>query len=229
RDVVKKMSATVSGREFDAWWSKLTTAQRQAAKAGTVADALKKASNGRQRLKELLTQNYGGKLTTMFGVGNNIRAGAKQLTQMLRDRADMVRDAQRMIPGVGSDTSETLLSSAEEDKAIAEGLRAVRHIREGRPVTAALNALLSPVVGLRRGYQADMDQATRDAMGRLLMMKPSALAAALERHNATPHETTNLLEWYDRAKRSTAYGLGSLAKGEATRAYPDAKEQAPAE
>lgn len=180
----KLMSSTVPEREFNDRLAKYTPAQMDAMKAGIVNQVRNAAQAGRQRLAEMTTPAYKAKLARVFGA-----KVAEELGERIEDERFLMAHGQRMTPGIGSDTSETLLGDEEQRSVIKEVTKAARSGNWGK---ALLSAISSPIVGAYRGAQLPLDEATRDVIGALLSKSPSELARVLEAQGATPGEAAHV-------------------------------------
>lgn len=176
-----KLMSNMKKSAFDTKWSKYSDSQKEAFKAGIVNDIRAKMMGGKMKLTDLLTPEYKEKLATVFG-----KDAAEKLSARLEAEKDLQTDGYRMKPGVGSDTSESLLGAGEQDEAIKAGARAVQHVVTGHWGRALMHVLSAPVVGAYRGAQMPLGEATRDIAGALLRGSPSALAKALQAQGATP-------------------------------------------
>lgn len=184
RDAEKLMSNTVKLKDFSDRVGKLTPSQLDALRAGIVADARDRASSGKVRLNNLLTKSYEQKLVAAFGpdVGRSI-------IQRIHDERFLLTHGQRMTPGIGADTSETLIAEKEMDESVRSATRAITHATQGKPLAAIFDLVMDPVAGLLRGAQVPMGRAQRDAMGELLMLPPSQLHAELKAYAADRGKT----------------------------------------
>lgn len=177
REASKLMSNTVRMSDFERRISSFTPAQMEAIRTGIVADARTRAMSGRMRLRDMTTRAYEEKLMRIFGMDRG-----SQLIQRIRDEQFLLTHGRRMQPGIGSDTSETLLADREQQEATQTAGRALGHAVRGHGVEAILTVLADPIAGMWRGAQLPMNRATRDALGELLMLPPSQLAQVLKQH-----------------------------------------------
>lgn len=170
----KLFNAAVSENAFARRFGGFTEAQREAFKGGFLNDVYEKLRVGRLRLKDVQTPAFASKVRLTLGdeVGQGFVDDVAQELQLAKTGG-------RMNPGLGSPTMELQAADAERAQ-VAEGLTgAARTLAQGRPVTAAAQAIASPIAGAYRGMQAPIDQATRDEVGRLLQLSPSELDAVL--------------------------------------------------
>lgn len=177
----RQMSNGVPSRVFMDNFKAMGEAERQAQVAGWVSDAFEGAQAGRLKLRDMQSPLYANKVKAMLGPEK-----AKALLDKLALEIEIARRGSRMMPGGGSPTME--LQAA--DKEVAEGLKTARGVvgklSSGKPISAAMEAISSPIVGAYRGAQAPIDQATRDEVGRLLQLSPSELEAVLKAAKVKP-------------------------------------------
>jgi hypothetical protein len=170
------VSNTVPARVFNQRYAGMTPAQQEALKGGFLNRVYEQVQSGRLKLKDMQQPVFREKLGTMFG-GD----AADKLTGILANKAEALRNAREMMPGGGSPTMPLQAADAEQAQAIDTMAGAAKHLAKGKPVSAALHVVTSPIAGLYRGAQAPIDQATRDQVGELLRQNPNALADVLER------------------------------------------------
>lgn len=212
RDAGKLMSNTVRMQEFNERISKMSQSQMDALRAGIVADARDRAASGRVRLNNMLTKAYEQKLIRVFG-----EERGRALIQRIQDERFLLTHGQRMTPGIGSDTSETLLADKEQQETIRSAAQAINHIRGGRPVSALIAMISDPVGGIFRGAQMPVNRATRDALGELLMLPPSQLASELRAYAAArgrPYLGDTDVEAMIQAMKETASVLAKTSASE---------------
>ena len=218
----KLLSGTTSESDFTTRVGKYTDAQKQALKAGIVNHIRDVAQAGRTRMGELATPLFKAKMEAVFG-----KETAAELSERIADERFLMAHGQRMTPGIGSDTSETLLADKEQREAIADAGRFVRKVGQGKWVEAIMHALGSPIVGAYRGAQMPMDEATRDVIGALLSKSPSELAKVLQEHGASAAQASHLTGilskgglFTDRARNIILQQVGKLAAGPSTAQTP---------
>jgi len=200
------MSNTTAEREFNSRIAQMGEAEMEALRAGIVADVRTRAMAGRQRLGDMLTRSYEQKLMRVFGEDRG-----RQLIQRIQDERFLLTHGRRMQPGIGSDTSETQMGNQEQQESMRTAGRAAYHAVHGRGVSALMELAGDPIMGLMRGAQMPVDEATRDAMGRLLMLPPSELSQVLREYAAsrgtpflTDPQVQQLIERMSVAAKSTA-------------------------
>ena len=186
------MSGTMTERDFLNRVARFTGAQMDALKAGIVAQVRNDAMAGFKKLGQYATPLMRAKMERIFG-----KEAAEELGARIQDERALAQHGARMKPGVGSDTSETLLGSAEQDSAIKSWGIVARHFRDGK-YAEGIGHVVS-LVGLMpyRGAQQPFDEATRDVIGALLSQKPSELVETLEKAGETPElasKVTKILE-----------------------------------
>lgn len=166
-----EVPVSVFNKAFDA----LSGPEKQAHIAGFVNEAYQRAMNGRLKLSDMRSPSFVAKLTKMVG-----KDRADILLSKLAIETDLARTGSRMNPGVNSPTFEFEQAAKEQDAAANEMVGAVKTALGGRPVTATLQAIASPVVNAYRGARVPLDRATRDEVGRLLQLSPSELDRVLK-------------------------------------------------
>lgn len=170
----KLLGPAVSERVFLQRYEGYSPAQREALKGGFLNKVYEDLRNGRLRLKDVNVPAFQTKARTILGP----EAGEAFLADIGAE-LQLGKTGARITPGLGSPTMELQAADAER-KAVTDGLKgAARTLAEGRPVSAVAQAVSSPLVGMYRGMQTPIDQATRDEVGRLLMMAPSELDALI--------------------------------------------------
>src|SRR5580704_8838789 len=220
----KLMSATVSEGDFSKRVSKFNPSQMEALKDGIVADARNKAMAGRQRLGEMVTDAYKLKLARVWGVEK-----ADQIVQRVTDERFLMAHGQRMTPGIGSDTSESLLANREQERAIGDLANAARVAGKkamgGNWAGAVLHLVGSTLEGAYRGAQTPIDEAVRDVVGALLMSSPSELARVLEGEGATEAEAEKVAGLFAKAGAYGPNGVAMLALQAARTVSPTAPNE----
>lgn len=187
RSATKLLSGTVSVADFGNRIAKYTPAQVDALKAGIVNQVRNAAMAGRQRLGEMVTPAFKAKMERVFG-----KKAAAEIAERIEDERFLMQHGNRMMPGVGSDTSETLLADQEQREALKEVAGVARHATKGEWGKMLMHALSSPLVGAYRGAQMPMDEATRDVIGALLAKSPSEFARVLQDHGATAGQASHV-------------------------------------
>lgn len=212
-DAKELLSNNLTGAQFAKRLERYTPAEEEALKAGIVNTIRDSAMAGRTRLKEMMTDATIVKLQRVFGPEK-----AAELISRLNMEANMAQRGARMAPGIGSDTSETLMADKEQQEAINLAREAVKKVGRGHWVDAVIHVLSAPVVGAYRGAQAPIDEAARDIAGSLLAGRPSELAMALEAHGASKAEADKvsgilmkLKEKFDAATPRAAAAGGATA------------------
>lgn len=182
-------SGTMTVGDFDKTLKGYSPAQLSAVRAGVVNQVRNAAAAGRQRLGEMATPAFKEKLTRLFG-----EDAAQELSQRIDDERFLQAHGQRMTPGIGSDTSETLLGGAEQQENLDAIRRVTRAAGSGDWKGALLHVVTSPVVGMMRGAQMPIAEAERDVVGALLSQKPSELYKVLQAHGATQKEASQAVD-----------------------------------
>lgn len=178
RDAPNLMSSRVSERTFAARWDKMGEAERQAHLGGFANDLFERARSGRLRLKDFRNPAFRKKLAMSMGPEQSLRFMGS-LEQEVR-----LAKGGRMAPGTNSVTEEVRQASQELDRGTGFMADLQRRLDGGQGPLKAIpatvgSAVASPVAGFVRGVQAPMNQATRDEVGRLLMLPPDELAKIL--------------------------------------------------
>lgn len=186
RDAAKLMGAGVSERTFAQRFSAFTPAQREAFKGGFLNSVYEGARSGRLRLKDMQQPAFAAKARAVLG-----DEAASAFLGRLSQEMQLARTGGRMNPGAGSPTMELQAADAEQARAVKDMRGALGTLRQGKPVSAAIQAVASPIAGAYRGMQAPIDQATRDEVGRLLQLSPSELDRLLNTASVLPKRTYN--------------------------------------
>jgi hypothetical protein len=179
----KLMSNTMSDEQFSREVAKMSPSQVQALKAGVVDHIVKAAEAGKVRLGEFTTKAFGAKLKRLFG-----EEAGTELSRRIEDERFLMAHGQRMTPGIGADTSETLLADEEgrtQMNLITDMFR--KFGKEGLP-GAIWHAITAGVGAGSAQMQQPIDEAARDVAGALLAGKPSDLALFLEHDGASREE-----------------------------------------
>lgn len=175
------LSNNLKGSDFAQRIDKLSESEIKALQGGVVKHISDMAAAGRARLKDLLTDSTTLKLQRLFGPEK-----AAKLHSHLQMESDLAKTGARMAPGVGSDTSETLMADKEQtaDKHALE--RVVRRAGVGDWMGALATGVGHAASGAYEGAKIPIDRASRDVVGKLLQMDPSELASHLETIAAKP-------------------------------------------
>lgn len=192
RDAPGLMNARVSERVFLQRFDKLSASEKQAFMGGFANDLFERARAGRLRPKEFRNPAFNAKLSKMLGPKK-----AAEFKNLLEQELRIARGG-RMSPGTNSVTEEVRQASQELDRGTGFMADLQRRLDVGQsPWTAVpatvTNALVSPVAGFVRGYQTPLNQATRDEVGRLLMLPPDEMARVLLSRPAPPPQSNALL------------------------------------
>ena len=178
RDASKLMGNSVRMSQFDTRVASMGPAEREALRAGIVNEIQQRAMSGRgNRLADLRTRLFETKLVRLFGDEQG-----RAIIQRIEDEKFLLTHGRRMQPGIGSDTSEVMLANAEQERALRQVSHMARLWAAGKPIEAITAPILDSFMGFVRGAQVPLDRAARDTVGRLLMLPPSELAAALQAH-----------------------------------------------
>lgn len=172
-------SSRVNERTFRQRVEGMNETQRNATLAGIVDDLFNKARTGRVNIRQLRTPAVREKMALLMGPEK-----ADGFLTRLAAEADMARSGARMAPGTNSTTAEALEAMREQDRGVGWISDFADKMDNGKgPIGAAIEtgteALLSPVAGFVRGFQAPASQPVRDEIARLLLMDPNNLAGLL--------------------------------------------------
>lgn len=185
RDAPGLMNSRVSERVFAQRFGQLSDAERQAFMGGFANDLFTRARAGRLKPKEFRNPAFRTKLTSMLGPDQ-----ADDFLSRVEQEFRLARGS-RMSPGTNSVTEEVRQASQELDRGTGVLADLQRRLDAGQnpfkaiPATAA-TAVASPVAGFVRGVQSPFNQATRDEVGRLLMLPPDQLAEILASRPQVP-------------------------------------------
>lgn len=172
--------ANVSEAVFSNRFNALSDAQKEAFRGGFLNKVYEDLRAGKMRLKDVQAPSFGTKARAILGEG----PGSSFLTDVQQEM-QLSKMGARMNPGSGSPTMELGAADAEREAAL-KGLRgAAGKLSQGKPISALIQAVSSPVVGAYRGATAPIDEATRNEAGRLLSLKPSQLNDELAKRAAT--------------------------------------------
>lgn len=179
RDAPGLMNARVSERVFLQRFTKLSDSEKQAFMGGFANDLFEKARAGRLRPRDFRNPAFNAKLSQMLGPEK-----AASFKGLLEQELRLARGS-RMSPGTNSVTEEVRQASQEIDRGTGFMADLQRRLDSGQsPLKAipatGMNAIASPVAGFVRGYQTPLNQATRDEVGRLLMLPPDELARIMQ-------------------------------------------------
>jgi hypothetical protein len=191
RDAPGLMNARVSERVFLQRFAKLSASEKQAFMGGFANDLFERARAGRLRPRDFRNPAFSEKLKLMLGPEK-----AAQFKSLLEQEARLARGG-RMSPGTNSVTEEVRQASQELDRGTGFMADLQRRLDGGQSAWSAVpatvtNALTSPVSGFVRGYQTPLNQATRDEVGRLLMLPPDEMARVLMSRPAPPPQNALL-------------------------------------
>lgn len=177
REAPKLMSNNVTGKQFADKLAKYTPAQQEAMKAGYVADMYNKLQAGKLPLKDLDTPNFIEKARAIMGADK-----ADQFLAKVRVELKMAGVDKRIRPGTNSVTGEIGAAGAEQEGASKLVESTAKKTLSGGITAGVLHALGSTLQGVHAAAQQPVSRAMRDEIGRLLMLPPDQLAAALAQH-----------------------------------------------
>lgn len=181
------LSTNTSAADVAQYVSKLSPTALDGYKGGIANKILTQAQNGRLTPRILGTPSVQEKLSATLGSDK-----AKTFMDGVMQEAAMAKTGARMMPGTGSITSDVLFGAGEQDNsanlaAALHGAKAVGHAASGNMLGAASGALsavkhFAPDL-LRSG---GMSEPTRNELGRLLMLSPEELQAAMQTTSGVP-------------------------------------------
>ena len=171
-------SQAVTGRQFAERIEKMGEGERRALVAGFGERLMTDAASGRltvAALNRLDVPATREKLGSLIGEG-----AASDLFARIRAEVELGRTGARMMPNTNSVTGEIGQANRELD---GDGLaeRAVDSVRRGGLLSAVTEAAVAPVKAFVRGASTPATQATRDEIGRLLMMAPQEAMEEINR------------------------------------------------
>lgn len=221
-DGKKLISNTVTEADFKKRLARMVPADKEALKGGILSAMYDAARGNKLRLKELLTPATEGKIRMLWG-----SKAATDIMERLRMESDLFEHGYRMHTKGGSDTAENLNDLDEHAgrlKNAEKGLRAAASASKGNWWMAAAHAVSSPIMAAYHGSQMPVNEATRNRIGELLMMKPSELAKHLRAEGAKPEEVPKIVLWMEKVGRAgakVAPRAGAAAAGAAVRSNQD--------
>lgn len=195
-DGKKLISNTVTLDQFKKRLSKISAPDKEALKGGIAAALHDATGQGRLRLKELLTPDAEAKFKMLWGDKKG-----QELMDRMRIEADMLEHGYKMHSKGGSDTFENIEGGQEQANTLRnaqQSARALRSALKGDPLAAIAHVLSSPFAGAWHAANTPIDEAARNQVGKLLLMKPSELAATLRELGATPEEASQLTQWLEK-------------------------------
>lgn len=193
----------------------LSPAERDAYKSGVANKIFNQAQNGRFTPTFAKTPSVQAKLVAVLG-----EAPARAFISNLTTEGGLARSANRMMPGVGSITSDIGLATGEQDHAAnlmtgLEALRGIGHAATGNVLGAARSGFN---VASRLGAFArtpGMSEGLRNAAGNLLMLPPEDLAEFLRNapidHGNFVDQASRLAPW---AGKNAAIASGATTVGQ---------------
>jgi len=165
------MRRAVSEDQFATRVKNYTPAQQEALKGGLIGYIHDAARSGRLRLQDMQQPAFKTKIETILG-----KDKATEFLHLVEHEIGLAKTGGRMMPGVGSITSEAQMAGAEQNEALQRLAETMSKASKGK----WLDIVMGHIKGVAAGVQTPIDQATRDEVGRLLMLPPDQLAGALE-------------------------------------------------
>jgi hypothetical protein len=208
----------VSERQFGTAIQRMGDADRRALIAGYANKLFEDAQAGRlntRRMNEIDTPLTRNKLANLMGPEQ-----ADDFISRIRQEVGMARSGGRMAPGTNSITSEVSEAVAEQDGGgggMAGNL--ARAIQQsgliGGTMRAAAEGLYAPLAGFVRGTQSPLNQAARDELGRILLMRPEEAAAALRAQGVPTQDASRLARALANRPRGSVTGQAAGALSQA--------------
>lgn len=176
-------NANVNERQFGHRLSDLAEPARQALRSGVANRLYNMSQSGKLNPNALTVPHVRAKLAVLFG-----DEGASRIITAAQQEAKMAGFEQRYGPGTNSVTAELSAAMAEQDAGGPIGQMAGDFLT-GIPTRGAKGAAMGAVArqlgNLSAGLKtAGLNGGARDEAGRLLMLPPQDLAAALRAANA---------------------------------------------
>jgi hypothetical protein len=183
----------------------MSKTEHESLKGGIANQLFNMAQNGRLKANLLLSPRIQSKLIMAFG-----KDGAEEFTERLKTEAQMASDTNRMMPGTGSQTSEVLNATTDQDvtnAALLDLAHATVHGSTGN-YTAAASRIGSALKTLwARGKTAGMPIEVRNEVGKLLMLSPKELADHIRQR---PEEIKDIVKMLSEAQAGVGH-VGSVA------------------
>lgn len=178
----KLMSLSTSEDAFNKTIHKMTPAQREATKGGWVNNVYEGLRSGKMKPKDTQTENFQHKARVLLGVDK-----ADEFISHIQQELRLKANADRMMPGRQSITGELKEASAETDQKTDEFIHGITDnlIRRGIHVTVA-RAANDALFSVFRAARTPEQEALRNEVGKLLLLKPEQLRARLEAKTNAP-------------------------------------------
>jgi hypothetical protein len=169
------MSDNVPYHKFDKYVSKLTPAQLEAFKGGWVNSVFEGVQSGRLKLKDLKSDNFTRKAMDILG-----RGPAGTLVERVAQEQRLVANAQRMMPGRQSITSE-MMEAGKEGEQLTEDVRRAMKTTIRRGFRKGIEDFVTDAL-FRIVHEARTPEniEVRNEIGKLLRMRPDQLREILE-------------------------------------------------
>lgn len=165
------LKPSVSMHTFRDRVGRMTPAQQEALKGGFISDVYNRVQNGRMRLRDMQTPAFVEKARAILGF-----EPAADFLRKAESEMRLRAQGGRMMPGTQSATMELTAADAEREQQVTSLTRAA--------VEFGKNNWGKSLVHLAKGVgatvqTADLNEVTRNEVGRLLMLPPKELAKAL--------------------------------------------------
>lgn len=203
------LNGNVTERQFSEMLGKMATTDHEALKGGIANQLFNMAQTGKLKPSLLLTPRVQAKLIMAFG-----KDGAEQFTERLKTEAQISADTSRMMPGTGSQTSEVLNATTDQDvtnAALLDLAHATVHASTGNHHAAASRVGSALRTLYARGKTAGMSVEVRNEVGKLLMLSPKELAEHIRQRPQDIEQITKLIS----AAQATTGHVGSVGLTEA--------------
>lgn len=176
------LSRSTSESQFGKYFNDLSPSQQDAARAAIANDVYLGVRNGVLKPGSLTTPAVQGKLSTAFGDD-----AAAELAKRMDMESRMAAAEGRMRQNLNSTTGDVVGMDTGQPDVAGAALSAGKSLLNGNPVGAVAKGVTTLAAPAVRGYTAAADQATRDAVGHLLMnTTPEELARMLEATSSQP-------------------------------------------
>lgn len=165
--------------QFNKFFSGLSPAEQDAAKASMANDIFVGVQNGSLKPTWMSRPAVQAKLSTAFGDD-----ATADLTSRMQTEADMAAAEARMRPNLNSVTGDVAQTAAEQDAVGGAALRGGLAVARG-DIGGVVRQAGNIAMPLIRGAKTAVDQSTRDAVGQLLLSHPGDVAQMLSDHLST--------------------------------------------
>lgn len=152
----------------------MTPAQREAFKGGLISDINNQVRNGRLKLKDMQNPAYVEKLRSVLGFD-----AANQFLNKMDAEMRIGATGARMKPGNQSATMEFAAADSEREDHIKDVAQAAFKAGKGKFLESIMDLAKK---GAATARTRELDEVSRNEVGRLLMLTPEELSKALDAH-----------------------------------------------